>query len=459
MFKEFSNYKFYNLEAMRELFFSSTFFNTRFRFVLAAGIYLLTFFNSFAQTNFYNGGTEVTVYPSTILFVDGHLLNNVGGIHNQGDIYLTGDWTNNDASGCLDPLTGTVVLYGASQFIQGTQTTTFHNLDCQGIGTKTLNINTTVGGNTGALSLHSDPFDLNSKTLLVTNPAPAAITRTNGYIISETDPTVGYGKISWNLSIGTSNYTYPFGTTSGTYIPFLYNITSAGVEQSAIGNISVATYPTSVTSSPNNRPLPTGVTDLNDASGNESAVTCADRFWNIDAANYTTNPTANITFTYRDVEWDASITGTTNNIAEDSLHAWMWNGTQWQNPSLGTLNASANTVTVTGVNSASPWTLKASELPPDECGKLAVPNAFSPNNDGHSDLFVLHGWENCVSTFSFLIFDRWGAKVFESENPALGWDGTFNGKALDPAVFVYYINAETLSGEKISKKGNISLIR
>lgn len=90
---------------------------------------------------------------------------------------------------------------------------------------------------------------------------------------------------------------------------------------------------------------------------------------------------------------------------------------------------------------------------------LAVPTAFSPNNDGHNDLFILHGFENCVTTFSFIIFDRWGEKVFETENPAASWDGTFQGKPLNSAVFVYYINAALNSGEKIDKKGNISLIR
>lgn len=446
---------------MKKTYLTSGIIITRLLIVLAISATFLTSHTSFSQTNFFNGGTDVTVYPSTILYVDGNMTNfnsASAAIHNKGEIYLTGDWTNNvqPGPGYLDPTTGTVILYGASQTIKGTATTTFNNLDCQGAGTKTLNINTIVGGNTGALALHSDPFDLNSSTLIVTNPAPTAITRTNGYIISETDPTAGYGIIQWNLANTSSNYTYPFGTISGTYIPFLYNITSAGT-QSAIGNISIATYPTDVTASPNNRPLPTGVTDLSDASGNESATSCADRFWAFNAADYSTNPTADITFTYRDVEWDGSA-GSTNNIIEDSLHAWMWNGTQWQNPPVGTLNSTANTVIVTGVNSSAPWTLKASDFVPTECN-FSVPNAFSPNSDGHSDLFILKGWAACVSSFSLTIFNRWGEKVFETESAAKGWDGNFNGKPLDPAVFVYYINAKNIAGDKINKKGNISLIR
>lgn len=413
--------------------------------------------SSFAQTNFYNGGTDVTVYPSTILYVDGNVSNNIGSIHNQGDIYLTGDWTNNEPSGCLDPTTGKVVLYGAAQTIQGTQTTTFNNLDCQGAGTKTLNINTIVGGNAGALSLQSNPFDLNTNTFIVTNPASSAITRTSGYIISETEPGVGYGKIQWNLGAASDIYTYPFGTVSGTYIPFLYGVTSSGTPATT-GNISVATYPTNVTASPNNRPLPSGVTDLNDANGNESATTCADRFWNVEVTDYSTNPTADLTFTYRDEEWDVT-GGSTNTINEDDLLGWMWDGAQWQNPPVGTLNSSINAVTVTGISNSAPWTLNAGEFIPKECGELEVPNAFSPNGDGRSDLFILHGWEDCVSSFSFLVFDRWGEKVFETEDTTEGWDGNYKGKQLNPAVFVYYINAKSITGDKINRRGNISLIR
>ena len=447
---------------MKNIFFTTNIFLVRIGFVFIMSIGLLTSFLSFSQTNFFNGGIAVTVDPNTILYVGGNVVNNVNGlIHNKGNIYLTGDWTNNEPSGCLDPTTGTVILYGASQTIQGTtgaQTTTFNNLDCQGIGTKTLNINTVVGGNTGVLSLNSDALDLNSNTLIVTNPAASAITRSTGYVISETDPTVGYGKIAWTIGNTADNYTYPFGTASGAYIPFMYNVTSPGT-QSTNGNIAVATYPTGVIANPNNRPLPAGVSNLNDANGNESAPNCADRFWTIDNANYSTNPIANITFTYRDEEWDGSIAGSTNNIVEDSLRGWMWNGTQWQNPSLGSVNTIANTVTISGVSSSAPWTLKANATIPVECGNLAVPNAFSPNGDGHSDLFVLQRWANCVSKFSFVIFDRWGEKVFETEDASKSWDGTYNGKHLDAAVFVYIINATMTSGEKITKKGNISLIR
>ena len=91
---------------------------------------------------------------------------------------------------------------------------------------------------------------------------------------------------------------------------------------------------------------------------------------------------------------------------------------------------------------------------------LAVPNAFSPNNDGSNDLLTLHGWDKCVSEFSIIIFNRWGEKVFESSNPSASWDGNSkNEKTINSAVFVYYISATLNSGESITRQGNISLIK
>jgi gliding motility-associated-like protein len=414
-------------------------------------------FLSFSQaTDFYNGGAVITVVPSTIVYVGGHITNDASGtIHNEGDIYLTGDWTNN-VSGGLDANLGKVVLYGSAlQNIQGSATTTFNDLDCQLGSTKKLNVNTSVGGSTGVFSLNSSPFNLNSYTCTITNPSSTAITRTTGYIISETGPSSGYGRLQWNIDNSTSSYTIPFGTANADYIPFIYNVTAPG---STGGNISVATYPTSVVATPNNRPLPAGVTDLN-YKGAENAASCVDRFWVTDL-NYSNNPTADLTFTYLDPEWNA-FGGSTNSIIQDSLQAWRWDGSQWQNPTVGSY-IGPNQVKAASIDYSGPWTLSMRTVPtiPEGCGDYTVPNAFSPNNDGHNDSFILHGWaNNCVSDFTIVIYDRWGEKVFESEDPTYSWDGSFKGKTLDAAVFVYYIKAKTSSGTKINKKGNISLIR
>lgn len=91
---------------------------------------------------------------------------------------------------------------------------------------------------------------------------------------------------------------------------------------------------------------------------------------------------------------------------------------------------------------------------------LSVPNAFTPNDDNQNDAFCLQGWEECISNFKVIIFDRWGEKVFESTDPSFCWDGYYKGQLLNTGVYVYAINAKKY-GEALgfTKKGNINLIR
>ncbi len=90
------------------------------------------------------------------------------------------------------------------------------------------------------------------------------------------------------------------------------------------------------------------------------------------------------------------------------------------------------------------------------CGELFVPNAFSPNEDGQNDFLYVMG--NCITNLEFFIYDRWGEKVFETKDAAYGWDGTYRGKKMDAAVFVYYLTA-TVNGQEVTKQGNITLIK
>jgi len=91
------------------------------------------------------------------------------------------------------------------------------------------------------------------------------------------------------------------------------------------------------------------------------------------------------------------------------------------------------------------------------CGQIYIPNAFSPNNDLENDFECVFG--SCIETFHLAIYNRWGEKVFESTDQKFCWDGTYKGKTLNTAVFDYYLDATLNSGEKISKKGNVTLVR
>ncbi|UKN03392.1 gliding motility-associated C-terminal domain-containing protein [Paracrocinitomix mangrovi] len=91
------------------------------------------------------------------------------------------------------------------------------------------------------------------------------------------------------------------------------------------------------------------------------------------------------------------------------------------------------------------------------CGDVFVPSAFSPNNDGEND--VLCVYSDCIKTMTFTIYNRWGERVYETNNMNICWDGTWKGKALNSAVFVYVLDGYLINGEPVNQKGNISLIR
>ena len=101
-------------------------------------------------------------------------------------------------------------------------------------------------------------------------------------------------------------------------------------------------------------------------------------------------------------------------------------------------------------------------------GELYLPNAFSPNNDGENDkIQIYYGNLKCIKTFHLVIYNRWGEKVFSTNDVSAQWDGAYGSVPLatgagineGTAVFAYYLEATLISGEEIIRKGNISLIR
>src|SRR5690606_34575117 len=89
------------------------------------------------------------------------------------------------------------------------------------------------------------------------------------------------------------------------------------------------------------------------------------------------------------------------------------------------------------------------------CGDIFVPSAFSPNNDGEND--VLCVYSDCMESLTFTIYNRWGEAVYQTNNMNICWDGTWKGKVLNSAVFVYVLDGYLINGQPISQKGDISL--
>ncbi|MGZ3951078.1 MAG: T9SS type B sorting domain-containing protein [Flavisolibacter sp.] len=98
-------------------------------------------------------------------------------------------------------------------------------------------------------------------------------------------------------------------------------------------------------------------------------------------------------------------------------------------------------------------------ISPKDCMKgIYVPTAFSPNGDGKNDLFHPLLFGN-VKKYSFTIYNRWGAAVFQSTELNRSWDGRIAGVLQDSNVFTWICTYQ-FEGEQVkSEKGTVMLVR
>ena len=90
-----------------------------------------------------------------------------------------------------------------------------------------------------------------------------------------------------------------------------------------------------------------------------------------------------------------------------------------------------------------------------------VPNAFTPNRDKKNDVFIPVGIGMDAERYLFQIFDRWGNLVFQTTDPTEGWTGlTTNGvEYFAEDVYIWKLETYDLNGNKIDRKGRLTLVR
>ena len=99
------------------------------------------------------------------------------------------------------------------------------------------------------------------------------------------------------------------------------------------------------------------------------------------------------------------------------------------------------------------------------CYDIFIPTSFSPNGDALNETFKVYPTQNIRKILRFNIFDRWGNLMFTASNfmqdeaEKNAWDGTYNGKALNPSVFIYFVEMETVDGAILMQKGDVTLMR
>jgi gliding motility-associated-like protein len=93
-----------------------------------------------------------------------------------------------------------------------------------------------------------------------------------------------------------------------------------------------------------------------------------------------------------------------------------------------------------------------------DCAGLLLPKAFTPNNDGLNDTYGISNDFLIDELIYFEIYDRWGTKVFETNDLNAKWDGRLNGIPINATAFVYKVKYICLNEEQLAV-GNFSILR
>ena len=91
--------------------------------------------------------------------------------------------------------------------------------------------------------------------------------------------------------------------------------------------------------------------------------------------------------------------------------------------------------------------------------KLDFPNAFSPNGDGMNDIDRAKTDYQSIVEFKAVIYNRWGQKLYEWNNPAGGWDGTYKGNPVKQGVYYVQVTAKGADGRRFNIKKDVNLLR
>jgi len=125
---------------------------------------------------------------------------------------------------------------------------------------------------------------------------------------------------------------------------------------------------------------------------------------------------------------------------------------QHQYNSTGTFNACLTAYNSIGCDSTVCMPVKALIDP-----LVDVPNAFTPLSNDANSIVMVRGFG--IGKVQFIIWNRWGQKVFETNNSFQGWDGKVKGVVQPMDVYMYTLSIEFTDGTKATKKGDITLIR
>lgn len=129
-------------------------------------------------------------------------------------------------------------------------------------------------------------------------------------------------------------------------------------------------------------------------------------------------------------------------------------------PEASPLETTTYTVTITDEQGCTATKRTTVTTLTPECNHpfIFFPNAFTPNDDGFNDVVRVRA-AFAVDEVYFIIYSRWGEKMFEGNSLDDEWDGTFKNEKLCSDVYAYYLRVRCTNGEEYIKKGNITLLK
>ncbi len=405
---------------------------------------------------------------------------------------------------------------GASgaQYITGNAVTPFHDLILAGTpgSVKTQMIDATVDG---ILDLRTSELATQQYEMLVLNTSPAAITQANastgsGYVSSltvgrlsrATDATVAYfyptGIPSAIVSSTDPFYYRPIDMTPTSSSPNIYGVrladnpTSDSYDVSSFDDtlcsVNPHFYHRLYHTGGNN---PTAITMYFDPATDGPWTEMA--HWDVPLANkwnYMGVPNRSSGYGFSSIEipnWSkfttfpfalaskkfyvnvtpnqnvypgqsVSLSVTTTALGLNSI-AWtpdiFLNNDNTADPTATPTESTQYFVTVTNDAGCSVTGSVTLTLIPDV---LLIPTAFSPNNDGHNDVF--RPLNKNLEKLDFQVYDRWGQKIYETDVLGDGWDGTYKGLKQDLGVYVWQAQYQIKGvNQTFTQSGNVTLVR
>jgi gliding motility-associated-like protein len=148
-------------------------------------------------------------------------------------------------------------------------------------------------------------------------------------------------------------------------------------------------------------------------------------------------------------------------MASEGIYQWLPVEGLSCSDCLNPVASPAQTTTYTLTVTSSPGCSASDEVTLTlNCGTevIFVPSAFTPNKNGQNDVLYLRTIGSVNLNF-FRVYDRWGKVIFETGDPANGWDGTYKGKAMMPGVYLFEWEAMCSGGDLLKKQGNVTLLR